>query len=251
MSCVSPPELTDTELMSYVDGEAEADVAAHLARCPHCRERAHRLARFQGRLTAQLYRLTCPSPAELGEYHLGLLPESQAAAIDQHLAECPHCAREVAQLRDYLTGLAPDLELNPLERVREQIRTLVAQLVRSSSGLGGTGMLSPAYAGVRGAAESLAAAPQEQVSVYEADDIQITVEVQNDTEQPDRKVLLGLVLGMGARGAEAHLWQADRPVSRTPVDDLGNFCFASIASGSYELILTGPGVEVHIQDLEA
>lgn len=244
MTCVSPPELSDRELLTYIDGEADHRVVAHLERCPYCREKSHHLARLQDRLAAQLYRITCPSPVKLGEHHLGVLPRDQAAAVARHLAECPHCSREVAQLKDYLTELAPALELSPLERVKERTRVLVARLVNGGleAGLLGQPALAPAYAGVRGG--------EREPYLYQADDVQIAIEVQDDAEQLDRKVILGLVIGMELGGLKAHLWQANQRVAVAPVDELGNFVFPDLALGSYELILSGPEIEIHIQDLE-
>jgi anti-sigma factor RsiW len=244
MACVSPPELTDRELLTYIDGEADQQVVAHLERCPHCREKAHRLARLQHRLIAQLYRLTCPSSMELGEYHLGLLSREQAAVVARHLAECPHCTREVAQLKDYLTDVAPTLELGPLERVREQVKVLVARLV--SGGPENRPLerpaLAPAYASVRGEGE--------EPYVYQAGDVQIAIDVQDDAERPGRKVILGLVIGTEAGVVKAHLWQADQRVAAVPADELGNFCIPNLASGTYELILSGPDVEIHVPELQ-
>lgn len=244
MACVSPPELSDRELLTYIDGEADQQVVAHLERCSHCQERARRLTRLQDRLTAQLYRVVCPSPLELGEYHLGLLPRDQAAAVAWHLAECPHCAREVAQLEDYLTELAPTLEPGLLEQVKERVKVLVAHLVNGglAAGLLTQPTLAPAYAGIRGG--------EGEPFLYQADDVQIAAEVQDDAERSDRKVLLGLVIGMEPSGVKAHLWQADQRVAVVPVDELGNFVIPGLAPGSYELILSGPEVEIHIQDLE-
>ena len=243
MTCISPPELNDRELLTYIDGEADHRVVAHLERCPYCREKSHHLARLQDRLTAQLYRLTCPSPVEMGEYHLGVLPRDQAAAVARHLAECPHCTREVAQLKDYLTELAPALELSPLERIKERARVLVASLVngRLEAGPLGQPALAPAYAGVRG--------EEREPYLYQADDVQIAIEVQGDAERLDRKVILGLVIGMEPGRVEAHLWQADQRVAVVSVDELGNFVIPDLAPGSYELILSGPEIEIHIQDL--
>jgi hypothetical protein len=238
MACVSPPELDDKTLLAYIDGEADPEVGAHLERCPHCRDRAQRLARLQDRLTSQLYRFTCPSPAELGEYHLGLLPSDQAADVASHLAECPHCTREIAQLKDYLSELKPDLEFS----LQERIRVLVARLVRARRGNGASGALSPAYAGLRGEAEG--------PYLYQADDIQIAVEIQDDIERQGRKVLLGLVTNTDPQKLEVHLWQADRRITTTPVDELGTFIIPNVAPGNYELILSGPEVEIHIQGLE-
>lgn len=248
MACVSPPELDDKVLLAYIDGETDPEVVAHLERCPHCRDRAQHLARLQDRLTGQLYRFTCPSPAELGEYHLGLLPSDQAADVTSHLAECPHCTREIAQLKDYLSELRPDLEFSPLER----IKVLVARLVRARKENGSSKETAPApsaallgsstYAGLRGEAE--------EPYLYQADDIQIAVEIQDDIERQGCKVLLGLVTDTDPQKLEVHLWQADQRIATTPVDELGTFVIPNIAPGNYELILSGPEVEIHIQGLE-
>ena len=238
MPCVSPLEPDDGELLAYVDGEAGPDLVAHIDRCPHCRQRAARLARLQNRLTAGLYRMACPTTEELGEYHLGALSPDRAAAVARHLTECPHCTRELAQLQEYLGELASELEFSPLERVR----VLVAQLVFGEQGVPGVGRPAPAYAGVRG--------EEEGPLLYHADDAQIALEVQDDAGQRDRKLLLGLVTGLETRQLEAHLWRGDEPIITVPVDELGNFVIAGLVPGRYELILSGPAVEIHIQDLD-
>ena len=244
MACMSPPELNDRELLTYLDGETDQHTLAHLGRCPHCREKARRLTFLQDRLTTQLYRITCPPPMELGEYHLDMLPLDQASAVAQHLAECPHCTREVAQLKGFLFELTPILEPGPLERIKERVRVLVARLVNGGlkPGLLAQPALAPAYAGVRGA--------REEPYLYQADDVQIAVEVQDDVERPDRSVILGLIIGMEPAGLEAHLWQAEQRITVIPVDELGNFVIPDLAPDNYELILSSPEVEIHIQDLQ-
>jgi hypothetical protein len=127
MLCVWPPELDGRELLTYVDGEADLPVVAHLERCQYCREKAHRLARVQERLIDRLYRLTCPTPAELGEYHLDLLPGDQASAVNTHLTDCPHCSQEFGQLKDYLTELTPDVANGSLRYVRAHASMRVAE----------------------------------------------------------------------------------------------------------------------------
>ena len=243
MPCVSPPELNDRELLAYIDGEAGRQVEAHMERCAHCRERAKRLARLQSRLTAHLYR-TCPSPEELGEYHLGVLPRDRAAAVARHLAECPHCTREVYQLKGYLAQMAPTLEPGPLEAVREQVRVLVARLVSGRPGDSPLKRpaLAPAYAGVRGKGEELL--------VYQAGAIQVVIEIRMDVDQPDRLILLGLVTEIEGHELEAHLWQAGQHTTTVPVDELGNFVIPGIAPGSYELILSSPEMEIRIEALK-
>jgi anti-sigma factor RsiW len=241
MTCVSPPELGESELLAYLDGEADRRVTEHLEGCPHCRERAERLARLQDHLTGQLYRSSCPPPIEVGEYHLGILPPDRASAVAQHLAECPHCRRERVQLADFMGALAPDLEFSPAER----INVLIARLIRGPAGAGIS--LAPAWipvpAGLRG--------EEGGPFLYQAGDVQIAIEIQDDADRPEHKALLGLVTGIDAGGSQVSLWQADKLVRRVGVDEVGNFYVAGLAGGSYELFLNSPELELefHVQEL--
>jgi len=240
MTCISQPQLDDRELLAYLDGAAGRQVQTHLASCPYCRERAQQLARLHARLGALLYRAACPSPLELGEYHLGILPSERALALDQHLAECPHCSRELQQLEGYVAALARDVEFSPLER----IKVLVARLVWSPEGQSrpGAPALALAPVGVRGDSEG--------PLLYQADSIQISLDVQDDATSQGRMVLLGLVTGADTAGMEAHLWQPDQLVATVPVDNLGNFFVSNLIPGTYALILRGPEIEVQIAQVE-
>ncbi|MFQ5343803.1 MAG: hypothetical protein ACE5F6_19845 [Anaerolineae bacterium] len=244
MTCISPPALSNAQLLAYVAGEADSSVAAHIEQCPHCREQAGHLARVQHRLTARLFRVACPPPEDLGEYHLALLPQEQAAAVTRHLAICPRCAQEVAQLEVYLRELAPALEFSRLERIEERVRVLVARLLQAGEGReGGQPLLAPAPAGIRGEE----AGPY----IYQADGVQVVLDVQADAEQPDRQVILGLVTGLDdPQELAVSVWQAGEHRETTPVDELGNFVVAGLTPATYELIVSGPEVEIHIQDVE-
>ncbi|MEJ2210877.1 MAG: zf-HC2 domain-containing protein [Anaerolineae bacterium] len=236
MNCNSPPPIADRDLLAYLDGEAGEEVAAHLDRCPHCRERAEELAKWQRALTTRLYRHDCPPASRLGEYHLGLLARDEAAAVGTHLEACPHCRREVAGLDAYLHDLQPSLASRLLGGAQERMRVVIARL----SNAGGAA-LAPAYAGLRG---------EEQAPiVYEAQEIQITVEIQDDAGAPGRKALLGLVIGLEPPDGQVSLWQAGQQIALAPVDELGNFVIPDLAAGSYDLIVSGSEVEVHIQEL--
>jgi hypothetical protein len=194
---------------------------------------------LEEKLTLALYRMNCPDSTELGEYYLRVVPDERAGFIAQHLAECPHCAREVAQLKGYLDELAATLEPGPLAQFKARVRVLVAHLAGDGLGSG----LSPAYSGLRG--------EQEEPYVYQADEVQIVVQVSEDADHPGRKTILGLVTGLDAPSRlQVHLWQAERQLSTTPVDELGNFVIPALGPDSYELILSGPQVEIHIQDLQ-
>ena len=240
MTCMSPPELDDRVLLTYLDGEADQKVAAHLEQCSHCRERAQRLSRLQERMGAEMYRIDCPTPLELGEYHLGVLAGTQANVVARHLDDCPHCSREVSQLKTYLGDLSADLEFSLAER----IRVLVAKLVRTGGQTDpmGAPAMAPAFAGLRG--------EEDGPRLYQAGEAQVAIEIQDDAMRGDRKTLLGLVTGMDTSELVAHLWLADRHVGEVPVDELGNLVIPDLAPGSYELILSGPEVELHIRDLD-
>lgn len=47
----------------------------------------------------------------------------------------------------------------------------------------------------------------------------------------------------------ARLWQDEEQVGKAGIDDLGNFMFSALAAGRYELIISGPEFEIHVQEL--
>jgi hypothetical protein len=195
---------------------------------------------LQSRLTAELYRIQCPSPLELGEYQLGVLARDQEVALAMHLEECPHCSREMAQLKDYLGELSADLELSPVER----IRVWVAELISGGGRVDRPGVptLAPAMAGLRG--------EEDGPRIYQAGDVQIVLESQDDAVQRDRKTLLALITGLQPENLVAHLLRGGERVAEAAVDEMGNLVIGNLAPGSYELILRGPGLEIQIPDLE-
>ena len=242
MNCVSPPELDDKLLLACLDGEADQEAVTHLQRCSYCREKARQLARLQDRLTARLFRLTCPSPTELGEYHLGLLASAQAATVARHLGECPHCAREVAQLKGYLRELAPVVEPGLMERVKVLVARLVGGEQRDR--LPGEPAFAPAFVAIRGANHG--------PITLEADGILIVLDVQPATQ--GRVNILGQIAADDQdrwTGALVELSQAGALQLTTTVDDLGAFHCAGIPPGSTEIkIISSDGISVQIPTID-
>jgi hypothetical protein len=39
MNCITSPALDDTQILSYIEGEADDVVVAHIKECPFCSER--------------------------------------------------------------------------------------------------------------------------------------------------------------------------------------------------------------------
>src|SRR5690349_15493024 len=111
MTCITSPALDNAGIAMYVDGEADEPVRAHIQQCPFCSEKARQWTRLQNSLRKQSYRVDCPTPVELGDYHLGYLPAPQVLVVSQHLRECRHCNREVAILENFLTEPSPETSL--------------------------------------------------------------------------------------------------------------------------------------------
>jgi len=173
----------------------------------------------------------CPDSTELGEFVLGLLSKKHARSIEQHASECLHCSREIAQLQEFLkaedaaqaTGLA------------EQMKVLVAELV-SGVQKGAAGQI-PAL-DLRGEAQD--------AFVYEADGVQVVIDIQESAESRTHKNLLGLVSGLTAQAYHIHLIFKGKTVTSSQVDEAGNFV---IPVGEYQLIIRGPDVEIQILSL--
>jgi hypothetical protein len=239
------PNVSDADLLAYLEGEADESVAQEIEASTSYDERLRELARQERTLVAGLYRSSCPEAHELGEYHMELLPGERAALVAQHLEDCPHCALELRELRAYLDELAPELDYSLLERVR----VLVARLAPEFDSLSGGLQPAPALAGIRG--------EENRPYLYEAGEAQISLEVQDDADSAGRKSVLGLVMGVEAGDWQATLWQDNHVEGDTgtvqlqaqAVDALGNFVFQALDPGTYRLVLRGEDVEVVIQDL--
>lgn len=193
------------------------------------------MAQMDDSLKAALYRISCPDSATLGNFHLGLLAETAAQPIADHLAICPLCTRDIAQLEEFLAETAVSLQPSTAARIKVWIAKRIPSGGQTRNMLG-----QPAFA-VRGSDSG--------PLMYEAGDAQLSLEVQDDPEHPGRKSILGLVLGIETESVEVKLLQGDAVVTAVTLDELGNFTFAKLEAGTYELTLSGAEMEIHVQDL--
>src|SRR5713226_3487863 len=90
------------ELMAYGDGEAPANIVAHVEGCATCADRASSYAAVQVGLRRVLYRFDCPDAHTLGEYLLDLLEPEQRQSVAAHAVECDACSLELQTLRSFL-----------------------------------------------------------------------------------------------------------------------------------------------------
>lgn len=223
-NCVLPPEPDDIQLLAYLDNpQANQETAQHLQMCPYCRQRAENLNRYQKRLATKLYRITCPSPMELGEYHLRTLTAPQRLVVAQHLRECPHCMQEISRLEEFMSELTPRSDVLDTAKIR------FARLVSGGTQTGFP-QASPALRGV-----------SKPLPIFEAGGVVISLDLQ---QGPHGEIS---ILGQMAAddqdqwtGATVELKQAYLMPVYTSIDDLGAFKFDAVDPGSTQMTITSP-----------
>lgn len=239
MNCIGPITPDDIELLAYADNASSAAVQEHLAACQTCRGRAFQLSREQRRLQSVLARAGCPTATALGEYYLGLAGEQAAGEVTGHLALCPACRAELADLAAFMKQLRRPLA-EAAEDAAGSLRTVVGRL--SFGPIGGPS-LAPA---LRGPGDSEAAPV-----VYEAEDVLVTVDSWIERLGQAGRVVAGLVVGpVDFAGAEAVL-DAAGSSSRTAINELGNFRLPEVTPGTHRLVIRLPstGLQIEIDEL--
>ncbi|MDQ6674134.1 MAG: hypothetical protein M3069_25910 [Chloroflexota bacterium] len=203
------------ELTAYADGEASADVVAHVGNCGTCTEQAAGDFRTTRQLRKSLYRFDCPSAHTLGEYQLDLLDVAEHTSVAAHATRCEDCRAELQMLRTFMAAPIPV----PLS-VGERLRRVVASSFTPGPGV--------AYGGVRGAGQT-------STRVFQAGDVTLSVGAGLT-----RGTLIGLAVVAAAppealAGREARLVSGAGASTSALLDDLGNFEFDDIPVGSYVL----------------
>ena len=216
MKCITSPALEDVEIATYVDGEADEAVVAHIQQCPYCSERARQWTLLQNRLKKQSYRVNCPTPMQLGDFHLGLLPAPPALVVSAHLRDCLLCKREVAVLESFLSSLAPETSL------LGAVKVLIARLIS------GQGDLAPAGGALRGEAKG--------PLTFQANGIVVLLDIKS-TKEGEADIFGQLATEDQDQWTDAlvELRKDDQLLASTWVDDLGTFQYTSVIPGGQEL----------------
>ncbi len=201
--------------MAYGDGEAPANVVAHVETCSTCTDQASSYVHIQVGLRRSLFRFDCPDAHTLGEYQLDLLEPEHRRSVAAHAVDCDACSIELQTLRSYL-AMPTLIAESPLQHARR----MVATLFRPAPGL--------AYGGLRGTAEAT-------TRVFQVEDVTVTV---GPGQGPG--TLVGLVLMAGAEPQAldrraVRLIPPDLAAFSSSMDDLGNFEFEAVPAGMYAL----------------
>jgi hypothetical protein len=220
------PTISDEEFWQYVENRDDPTITQRVEQS----EAQHQRAKAVIKLRNLLYRATCPTAHELGEYYVGQLPRKQTKAVQNHLNYCPYCSRELLMYNEFMGETEPQPVL--LERMRVMIARLWQDVIGSDPSW------QPTFA-TRG---------EEPTTIYAADEgIQIALRSQEDTSHPGYKLLVGLIAGVQSERLRVHLWLAEQLLATTAVDALGNFLFENLEPQTYELVIQGDALLIQIQ----
>ncbi|MEZ4661071.1 MAG: hypothetical protein R2911_26260 [Caldilineaceae bacterium] len=128
--------IDDSQLLAYVEGDAEPDVVAQIEQDPHCQARLRELTKVQDTLRQTLFSIRKPTTQEIGEYHLGLLADEEAKFVEAYLKQHPHLARQEAILQEFLAAVDRDTvhsrTVSQAPRLGQKIQVLIAELLQGS-----------------------------------------------------------------------------------------------------------------------
>lgn len=200
-------------------------------------------SRFEKWLIKKLHRVACPDTLELSEYAGGMLSGTELMQVKTHLEACPKCRQELMFLTTFMDEeIAPEVKKSQLDSQLASIRRLIAILQQPVDfGFGG----QMAIGGMR-----LRGTVGDQL-IYQADDVQIVIDIQRDPEDQNLRVIYGLVLGLEEEQPVAITLRRDElPIADTALDEIGNFSFDGLAKGEYQVLLKSEAVEVEINELK-
>lgn len=204
---------------------------------------------FEEGLVQKLRRHQCPTPFELGEYHLAVLEPDAARRVAAHVRRCAYCKAELASLQRFLEATAdPEPAATPSPRrqqAAERLRLFLLDLLNPPP----QAIVPPALGlAWRGDDEG------RRGHLYRLEDYLVSWSAEPESPATNNWALVGAVVAEADPeqlfpGWQAHLWQAARHLESVPMGEEGSFLFSRLAAGSYELILSGPSVEIHLQNL--
>ncbi len=87
--------------------------------------------------------------------------------------------------------------------------------------------------------------------LFDAGELQVTLEFYEDAGNLGRHQLVGLLVGEEPPDVfRVELWQNKKQMAEATVDELGNFVIDNLPPGRYNLKLIHPKLEVQLNDLE-
>lgn len=230
------PDSNDNRVTAAIDGEITPEIERLLAEDVEFAEEVRSARRFESKLKSALFRWDCPTPQQLGDYHLQLVSQADAAQIKTHVVHCIYCQAELRELIGFLAQdqpvtSAPKTEKTNwgLPRFGEILAQLLSPLPQTSA------------VGLRGADDG--------PKMLQADDITIFIETEQENDQFLLKGQLAADQLDEWYGAMVQVVQVDAIQAVTVIDDEGTFQFALNNSDPINIrIANSSGKTILIQD---
>ena len=215
--CINPKEIHPGDLSAYVDGEASPSVRTHIARCAYCTAKALQIQRTSKLLFETLYRVRCPAPEVLGQYHLDLLSPDERLTVAAHVRTCPHCTQELELLSQPEDALIRHV-MNIFKNVTQVVDAMLVA------------PLSTQPTTVRGYTQ--------QHLAFRGADVDVLIGFAPTTPNRCVGTLTGTILQM-ERISDKQVWlfPPNQSPQATDIDTLGIFTFENITPGEYVLAL--------------
>lgn len=223
--------LKDWELDMLLGGDGTPEMEAALAGNPENQARLHQLQKDDKTLFAHLFRTECPTPLELGEWHLNLVDANRAQAIRSHLDICPHCEEELAAITAVVSK--PLFQDAPAMRGRSLLKRIIMKLEALVGDAAGQMAFAPA---MRGNSWSVC---------YAGGDYLLSLTRQQTISGG---ALIGSILANDLTG-HATLKQGRSVVYETQLTESATFSFDDITPGFYELVIATPDAELIVPEL--
>lgn len=226
--------LEDWELDKIADGEGTVEMEQTLANSPADQERLQGIRQEEQSLRRALFRADCPSTLTLGEWQFGMMEGDGARRVQSHIATCPHCAAELADIQSAMNSTVS------VPQTREPIlRRLVMKLESLLDEVAGTTAASPVA--LRGETWS---------GLYSNGDYMISL---TKRRAQGGYSLQGSVITpepMSKGQAQLTLKQNDSVIVQSPLSAAATFVFDQVQPGRYELIVTTASSELIVSELQ-
>ncbi len=207
------------------------------------------------KLKAILFRFFCPTQMELGEFELELLEGPQHEEIASHVDSCPHCQKDLIQIRKtinlpFVQKAEPIIHPEQTSSLADQVKVFVVNLFSPSPDVLIGPSLQPA---LRGQDDEM------KTQVVHIGSFIVSLSFERDLSQLGRYHLVGDVSAdegldepIGFYNWKAYLWQAGVLVQTVALDEEGDFTFEGISleDKPYNLIIGDSAVEIHLQHLQ-
>lgn len=233
-SCTNPKEYEAWEIEAFADGEEMPHVEKHLEQCGHCEEKLIQMRYIDAGLTQTLYRFDCHPFESLRRHYWQELSDQDSRKIQLHLAICPLCTDEFAEIRQLSSlNAAPVAAAQPsiLDKISEKIDGYIQGIDFLVATLISGPQQSTAGASFRGKSEH-------QSLLYQVDDLMVSLLLKG--EGADTKTISGQVLADTIAGNATFQLIPDSDkvsVIGGEIDATGLFTVDDLENGVYHLLL--------------